>query len=220
MKKLTYAALFALITVTANAQVVYTNRTVYDTAHPNNFVIDFDNATPGPFQYADFTAPSPRGNITFDAIPSSNNIEFVGNNVFPFVGANNLVLYAFNGQFLTDSLLVSLPANTFSFGLDVISPSGTVPEPYQFTIYSGSTVLATLASPSVNTAYTFFGYDSATSSITSVAIQIANGIGSPVPVIDNFTVVPEPSTWFGAGSCLLFVVYSSLRKRSRVAPSD
>ncbi len=105
------------------------------------------------------------------------------------------MLYAFNGQFLTDSLLVSLPANTFSFGLDVVLPS-----------------------PSVNNAYTFFGYDSATSPITSVALQIANGIGSPVPVIDNFTVVPEPSTWLAAALALGVIGFSQ-RKRVRARAS-
>ena len=99
-----------------------------------------------------------------------------------------------------------------------LAPSATVPEPYQFTIYSGSTVLAILPSPSVNNAYTFFGYDSATSPITSVALQIANGIGSPVPVIDNFTVVPEPSTWLAAALALGVIGFSQ-RKRVRARAS-
>ncbi len=181
---------------TANAQVVYNSRTTFDLAHPGNFVIDFNNLTPAPFQYPDVTISTPVGNVGFDAIPSGNNIEFLDSNIIGLPGSGNLVLYALNGQFLTDSLLITLPGNTFSFGTDILSPSQTVPEPYQFTIYSGSTVLATLASPSLYGTYTFFGYDSGSSPITSVAVQIANGIGNPEPVIDNFTVaVPEPSTW-------------------------
>lgn len=217
MKKLiSITFLFALVAAfTANAQVVYNSRTTFDLAHPGNFVIDFDNLTPAPTQYTDVTVSTPAGDVNFDAIPSSNNIEFLNSSSFGINSPGNLVLYALNGQFLADSLLITLPANTFSFGTDIISPSQTVPEPYQFTIYSGATVLATLASPSVYGAYTFFGYDSAGSPITSVAVQIANGIGNPEPVLDNFTVaVPEPSTWamLLAGAGLLGV--RALRRRS------
>ena len=42
-------------------------------------------------------------------------------------------------------------------------------------------------------AETFFDFDSTSSPIFRV--QLANGIGNPEPVLDNFTVVPEPSTW-------------------------
>ena len=184
----------------------YNSRAVYDLAHPGNYVIDFNDLTPAPFQYSDVTVSTPFGGVNFDGIPSSQNIEFLNSSTFGINTPGNLVLYALNGQFLADSLLITLPANTFSFGTDVLSPSGTVPEPYQFTIYSGSTVLATLGSPSVQGAYTFFGYDSASLPITSVTVQIANFIGNPQPVIDNFTVaVPEPSTWamLAAGAGLL-----------------
>jgi hypothetical protein len=195
MKTSSFAfAIFALA-ISANAQTVYTSRAVYDTVHTTNSVIDFNGFTPGPTQYTDATVATPAGNVTFDAIPSANNIEFIGQSNFPFLGPNNLALYAYNGQPLVDSLLVTLPANTFSFGMDVISPSATVPEPYQLSIYSGATLLQTIASPSVNNAYTFVGYDSLTSPVTSVAIQITNALGSFTPTIDNFTVaVPEPST--------------------------
>jgi hypothetical protein len=195
MKPLSLALLFVVFGVRANAQTIYTSRAAYDLAHPGNYVIDFNNYTPGPTQYAFVTASTPSGDITFDAIPSSGNIEFLGNNNFSFLGPNNLALYAFNGQFLTDSLSITLPANTFTFGLDLISPSATVPEPYQLTVLSGNTTLATIPSPSVNSGYTFVGFDSSTSPITSVTLQIANGVGNPQPTIDNFTVVPEPSTW-------------------------
>ncbi len=208
MKKLISTAfLVAFVAAfTTNAQVVYNSRTAYDVAHPGNFVVDFNNLTPAPFQYSDVTVSTPVGDVNFDGIPSSQNIEFLNSSTFGINTPGNLVLYALNGQFLTDSLLITLPANTFSFGTDVLSPSGTVPEPYQFTIYSGSTVLATLTSPSVQGAYTFFGYDSTSLPITSVAVQISNFVGNPQPVIDNFTVaVPEPSTWamLAAGAGLL-----------------
>jgi hypothetical protein len=212
MKKLLCASVFALLAATVHSQVTYTSRTVYDTAHPVNYVIDFNSFTPAPTQYNGATASTPYGDVSFAAIPPTNNIEFVGNGTFPFLGPGNLALYAFNGQFLTDSLLITLPANSFSFGTDVISPSSTVPEPYQFTIYSGSSVLATELSPSVNNAYTFFGFDSLTTPITSIAVQIANGLGAPEPVLDNFTLVPESSTWFAGGLALGMLLVSQRRR--------
>jgi len=197
--------IFLSVAITVRAQVVYNSRTTYDVAHPANYVVDFNNYTPAPTQYADATAATPAGNVSFDAIPSSNNIEFLQSSTFGISQPGN--------QFLTDSLLITLPANSFSFGTDIIRPSGTVPEPYQFTIYSGSTVLTTRASSSVSGAYTFFGYDSATSPITSVAVQIGNGVGSPTPVLDNFTIVPEPTT------CALLAAAAGLlvaRRRKKV----
>jgi len=207
VKKLPGLFCLFILVVSARAQVVYNSRTTYDLAHPGNYVIDFNGYTPGPFQYSDVTASTPAGNVTFDAIPSSNNIEFLQSSTFGISDPGNLVLYAFNGQFLSDSLLITLPSNTFTFGTDIISPSQTVAEPYQFTIYSGSTILAILSSPSLFGSYTFFGYDSASSPITSVAVQIANGVGNPEPVLDNFSVVPEPTSWAlllgGAGLLLV-----------------
>jgi hypothetical protein len=202
MKKLLCASILVVLATvsahTSDAQVIYNTRAAFDLAHPINYIIDFNGYTPGPTQYNGITASTPYGNVSFAAIPSTLNIEFLGSSNFPFLGAGNLALYAFNGQILTDSLLITLPASTFSFGTDIISPSATVPEPYQFTLFSGSTVLNTIVSPSVNNAYTFIGYDSLTSPITSITVQITGPIGSGEPVLDNFTVVPEPSTWFGA----------------------
>ena len=43
------------------------------------------------------------------------------------------------------------------------------------------------------------------------ALQIANGIGAGEPTIDNFTLVPEPSTWLAAGLSLLAIAYSRRR---------
>ena len=211
MKSLILVLAFSVIAFRTNAQTVYTSRTTYDLAHPGNFVVDFNNYTPGPTQYTDVTASTPIGNVTFDAIPSNLNIEFLGNSNFSFLGPNNLALYAFNGQFLTDSLSIAMPANTFTFGMDLISPSATVAEPYQLTVFSGNTTLATIASPSVNSGYTFVGFDSLSSPITSVAIQISNAVGNPQPTIDNFTVVPEPSSWL----CMLsgFAVLMGVRRR-------
>ncbi len=212
MKSFSLVLVLSAVVLTANAQTIYNSRTIYDLAHPGNYVVDFNGYTPGPTQYTDVTASTPFGDVNFDAIPSSGNIEFLSDNNFSFLGPNNLALYAFNGQFLTDSLLITLPANSFSFGLDLISPSQTVPEPYQLTIYSGASVLTTIPSPSLNNAYTFIGYDSLSSPITSVALQIANGVGSPEPTIDNFTVVPEPGTdaLIGVGAVALLV---AMRRR-------
>jgi hypothetical protein len=214
MKSFTLALLFSAVTVGANAQTVYNTRAAYDLAHPGNYVIDFNNYTPAPTQYPDVTASTPVGNVNFDGIPSSENLEFLGSTTFPFLGPGNLVLYTINGTFLSDSLLITLPANTFTFGMDVISPSQTSPEPYMLTIYSGATVIGTAATPSVNGAYAFIGYDSLTSPITSVAVQISNVIGNPEPTIDNFTVVPEPGTGalIGTGTIALLL---AARRRMR-----
>jgi len=209
---LAFACLFFATNVFG--QVTYTSRTTYNLAHPVNAVIDFNELTPGPTQYNGVTESTPYGDVSFSAIPSTNNIEFLGNSNFSFLGPNNLALYAFNGQFLTDSLLVTLPANSFSFGTDLISPSATVPEPYQLTIFSGSTVLATINSPSVNNAYTFIGFDSLTSPITSVAFQIQNAIGNPQPVLDNFTVVPEASGVWSAALIAVTLLFMARRRMS------
>jgi hypothetical protein len=216
MKRSILTLVLLAAAVSAKAQTIYNARAVYDLAHPVDYVIDFNGYTPGPTQYSDVTASTPAGDVNFDAIPSSNNVEFLGNSSFSFLGSNNLALYDFNGQFLTDSLLITLPANTFTFGLDLISPSSTVPEPYQLTIYSGATVLDTITSPSVNNAYTFIGYDSLTSPITSVAVQIANAVGNPEPTIDNFTVVPEPRTPFLICPGIVVLLLAA-RRRTRAA---
>ncbi len=60
---------------------------------------------------------------------------------------------------------------------------------------SGTTLLSTQFSTSVSGGYTFFGFDWLSSPITSLAVQISNALGNPQPVLDNFTVVPEPATW-------------------------
>jgi len=211
--KLAVILCFAATALTAKAQVIYNSRAAFDLAHPINYVIDFNGYTPGPFQYASVTAPTPYGDVLF--VSPQGNVEFLGNGNIPFLGAGNLALYAFNGQPFTDSLTITLSANSFSFGTDVISPSTTVPEPYQFTIFSGSTVLAIVDSPSVSSAYTFIGYDSLTSPITSIKVQIANAVGSFEPTLDNFTVVPEPSTWLASGFALAAMVFVG-RRRARI----
>ncbi len=74
-----------------------------------------------------------------------------------------------------------------------------------------------LASPSINGTYTFVGFDSPTA-ITSIAVQITNAIGNPEPVLDNFTVVPEPSTWLAAALALGVIGFSQ-RKHLRAGAS-
>jgi PEP-CTERM motif-containing protein len=197
-----FVVLAAISARTSDAQVIYNTRGAFDLAHPINYVIDFNNFGPdGTFYPSGLTASTPVGNVSFLGIPQTNfSTEILSASHFG-IGTlldGNFVLSASQGQFLTDSLLITLPANTFSFGTDIISPSSTVAEPYQFTVFSGSTVLAVVPSPSVYGSYTFIGFDSLTSPITSITVQIANALGNGEPVLDNFTVVPEPSTWFGA----------------------
>ena len=218
MKKFICAALFALVTVAAHAQVVYTLRTAYDTAHPLNYVVDFNNFGPdGTFYPSGLTASTPGGNVTFlGTPPTATSTEILSATHFGFsspANDNNFVLWGLSGQFAVNSLLITLPANTFSFGTDIISPSSTVPEPYTFTIYSGSNVLDVITPVlSASGIYTFVGFDSLSSPITSIAVQITNIIGNPEPVIDNFTVVPEPSTWLAAALALGVIGFAQ-RKR-------
>ena len=145
MKKLLYTSVLnfaiAVAAMSLNAQVVYSSRAVYDAAHPGNYVIDFDSYGPAGTFYPSITATTPFGAVTFDGIPSTVDVEILSSSSFGIATAGNFVLRG-QGQFLTDSLLITLPANTFSFGTDVISPSATVPEPYQFTI-----ILARALSP-------------------------------------------------------------------------
>jgi hypothetical protein len=218
MKKLIYAALFVLVAATAHAQVPYTSRAAYDLVHPGNYVITFDNLAIGAYP-SGVTAASPGGNITFTGTPQTPTaIEILPASSFGFPAGSNNVLYDNGGQFAADSLLITLPANTFSFGTDIISPSQTVAEPYKFTLFNGVTPIGTvLASPSINGTYTFVGFDSPTA-ITSIAVQITNAIGNPEPVLDNFTVVPEPSTWLAAALALGVIGFSQ-RKRVRACAS-
>ena len=213
MKKLIYATLFALLAAAVHGQTIYNLRAAYDTAHPNNFVIDFNNYGPAGTFYPSINAPTPGGPVTFDGIPSVNDVEILSSSTYGIATSGNFVLRG-QGQFLADSLLITLPANTFSFGTDIISPSSTVDEPYKFTLFSGATTLATLVSPSVYGSYTFFGFDSLTSPITSIAVQIPGPFGVPDPILDNFTVVPEPSTWLAAALALGVIGFSQ-RKRLR-----
>jgi hypothetical protein len=215
MKKTLFCCLIVLVTLfsaaTLSAQIVYNSRTTYNVAHPSSYIIDFNSDGPsGTFYPGGLTKATPFGNVTFDGIhtppPDTGAVEAVDGNVFGVAGSGNLVLGVPGGQFLGDSLLITLPANSLSFGTDFLSPSQTVPEPYKFTIFSGSTVLGTATPVSTYGSYTFFGFDSLTSPITSVAVQIFNGIGSPEPIIDNFTLVPEPATWsagIGAAAAML-----------------
>jgi hypothetical protein len=217
MKKLAGIFLFALLAITVHGQVVYNSRTTFDLAHPINYIIDFNNFGPdGTFYPTGLTASTPVGNVTFSGTPqTATAIETLSATHFGFASPandNNFVLNDNGGQFLTDSLLITLPANTLSFGTDIISPSATVAEPYLFKIYSGATLLDTITSPSVSGSYTFIGFDSLTSPITSIAVQISNGIGSGQPVLDNFTLVPEPSTWV-AGALVFGTLLITQRRR-------
>lgn len=219
MKRLSLSVAFIAVALTgvANAQTQYLSRVLYDTAHPGNYVVDFNNltTTDGTFYPSGLTVGTPAGNVFFSGLPlTSTSTELLRATHFGFASPandNNYVLYGNAGQFITNSFSITLPANTFTFGLDYVSPSATVPEPYTFTIMSGNTVLDTITpvALSVSGQYSFFGYDSLSNPITSVQVQITNAIGNPEPVLDNFTVVPEPSSIallslgaFGAGFLL------------------
>ena len=189
----------------------YVLRSSYESAHPNAHVINFNNYGPsGTIYPAGLTVPSPLGDIAFKGIQGLQQprVEILDANQFGFTGSGNFVLIALDSDFNVDSLLITLPPNTFSFGTDMISPSQTLPETYQFTLYSGANVIDTLLSPSLVGSYTFIGYDSETDPITSIRVQITSTSGNSSPVLDNFTVVPEPSTiWLvgmGAASGILF----------------
>lgn len=194
--------------------VTHTTRATYDLAHPGNHVIDFDNFGPvGTFYPVALIAPSPLGDIAFQPF-APDRLEILNASSFGFAaGTDNLVLFAVDTAFNEPGIRIILPANTFSFGTDLISPSQTVPEAYQFTLFSGANVLNTLTPVGVPGDYTFIGYDSDTLPITSIEVQINGAIGNGGPVLDNFTVVPEPSAigliGFGAAAFLF------LRNRRR-----
>lgn len=196
---LLFTVLSSMVAATSDAQTIHLTRDTFDLAHPDNYVIDFTSyGSPGPTSViypSGLTVPTPVGDVAFVATPTGDELAVLRNTSFGFSDTNNFVLYAFDGNFGEDSLLITLPANTFSFGTDIASPSPTIPEPYQFTLYSGTTVITTLTSPSLYGEYTFIGYDSESLPITSIAVQILGPAGSDQPIIDNFTVVvPEPST--------------------------
>ena len=225
MKKIIFYCSAVLLTVIAatsvSAQVIYNTRAAFDLAHPLNYVIDFNNFVGDPIFYpTGLTASTPFGNVSFNGTPQTAfSIETLSATHFGFAAPannNNFVLNNNTGQFDANSLLITLPANSFSFGTDIISPSGLVAEPYTFTIFSGSTVLGAVSSPSASGTYTFVGFDSLTSPITSIAVQITGGVGASNPVLDNFTIVPEPATWsagIGAAVVLLIAGRSFRRKR-------
>lgn len=193
------AFLLALLLIglaNAQADTTYFTRATYDAAHPGNYVTDFDNYGPdGTLYNSGLTVPSPLGDISFLGLVGLQQprVEILDANHFGFSGSGNFVLFTVDADFMTDSLLITLPTDTFSFGTDMISPSPTVPEPYQFTLYSEAAVITTLFSPSITGSYTFVGYDS-DAPITSIRVQINSTSGNSGPVLDNFTVVPEPAT--------------------------
>lgn len=191
------AILSAIGVADSRADTIHVTRATFDAAHPGNHVTNFDNYGPsGTLYLSGLTVPSPLGDISFLGIDGSQQprVEILDANHFGFAGSGNMVLIALDSSFNVDSLLITLPPDTFSFGTDMISPSPSVPEPYTFTVYSGGTVLETLTPLSVSGSYTFIGYDSDTLPITSVQVQITSAIGNSSPVLDNFTVVPEPTT--------------------------
>lgn len=213
----------AIGAATSHAQTTYFTRATYDSAHPDNYVTDFNNYGPsGTLYNSGLTVPSPLGNITFEGTEGLQQprVEILDANHFGFAGSGNLVLVALDSSFNVDSLLITLPPNTFSFGTDMISPSPTVPEPYQFTLFSGANILDTLVSPSVSGSYTFIGYDSETDPITSIAVQITSTSGNSSPVLDNFTVVPEPSTSWLIGLAAAGALLVGGRRRVRARRGD
>ena len=90
MKKLLYATLFALLATAVHGQTIYNLRAAYDIAHPNNYVIDFNNYGPdGTFYPSGLTAPTPGGNITFTGIPqTASSTEILASSHF---GINSAV---------------------------------------------------------------------------------------------------------------------------------
>jgi hypothetical protein len=223
MKKLAFIFLLMLAAASAaTAQTTYAARALYNVAHPSNYIIDFNNITAidGTFYPSGLSVSTPVGSVGFTGLPlTATSTELLRATHFGFASPandNNYVLYGNAGQFATNSFQINLPANTFTFGTDIISPSSTVPEPYTFTIMSGASILGVVTPIlSASGQYTFFGFDSLTTAITSVQVQITNAIGNPEPVLDNFTVVPEPTTIasFLVGTGLLAAVVSRRNKK-------
>ena len=192
MKKLSCLILISLAAaISGNAQTVYAARSLYDIAHPGNYVINFNSltSTDGTFYPSGLSVAIPAGAVGFQGLPvTSTSTELLRATHFGFASPandNNYVLYGNAGQFATNSMSITLPANSFSFGLDVVSPSATVAEPYTFTIMSGATVLSVVTPvASVSGQYNFFGFDSLSTPITSVQVQISNAMDLRTENID------------------------------------
>jgi hypothetical protein len=208
--------LWTIAAAISHADTIHVTRDSFNSAHPGNYVIDFNNYGPsGTIYPSGLTVPSPLGDISFLGLQGLQQprVEILDANQFGFAGSGNLVVFAVDADFNVDSLLITLPPNTFSFGTDMISPSATVPEPYQFTLYSGANVITTLPSPSITGNYTFIGYDSDTDPITSIRVQITSTSGNSGPVLDNFAVIPEPATnaLLALGSIILAGIFARRR---------
>lgn len=196
-------ASFLVVTATiANAQItVIPTRAAYTAVEPANTVVTFEGLGSGTMYPSGITLSG----VTFAGINGAT-AESVDGSVFGVPGTT--VLVANNGQFNTDSFQIALPAGTFAFGTDFKGAGSFAAEPYLFTLFSGATSLGSFATAATSTsAFSFIGFSSASSPITSVQIQVTGAIGTPEPLIDNFTVaVPEPSTWIlmlGSGTLLL-----------------
>jgi hypothetical protein len=202
------------MTSTLQAQVVrYDTRAAYNLATTNNTIITFDGLglSSGTMYPSGLTISG----TTFTGINGAT-AETIDATVFG-VSGEGLLLGANNGQFNTDSLLITLPANTFAFGTEFKGAGSFIPEPYTFTLYSGANVLgvpeAKLAES--GTAYSFIGFSSLTDPITSVRIQVTGAIGSPEPIVDNvtFSAVPEPATWVVCVGATMLTALTHLRRR-------
>ena len=215
---LVFIFLLALGLATSQGQsIIYTSRATYDLAHPSNHVINFSNYGPSGTLYpTGITVPTPLGDVAFEPLGEDRRLEIIDATIFG-AASSNLVLFALDADFNVDAMLITLPPNTFSFGTEFISPSQTVPETYQFTLFSGANELTTLVAPSLTGQYTFIGYDSDTDPITSITVQITGATGNPGPALDNFTVVPEPSAiWLiGIGAAGAWLV--ARRTKNKVA---
>jgi hypothetical protein len=180
--------LFVFTVPVAEAQVtVYPTRTAYNLANPVNTIVTFEGLGSGTMYPGGITL----NGATFLGINGAT-AESLDGSVVGVPGT--IVLFANNGQFLVDSMEVDLPANTFACGTDFKSDGSFSTEPYQFTLFSGATSLGSFPTTATSpNAFSFIGFSSLSAPITSVRIQIASAIGTPEPLIDNFTFVPEPS---------------------------
>ena len=193
--------LLAITVPTAVGQVtVFPTRAAYNLANPVNTTVTFESLGSGTMYPGGLTLSG----ATFAGINGATAESLDGS----VVGvAGTVVLFANNGLFNTDSLQVTLPTNTFACGTDFKSDGSFSTEPYSFTLFSGGTSLGTFPTTATSpNSFSFIGFSSPAAPITSVRIQVTGAIGTPEPLIDNFTFVPEPSAamlLLALGACCL-----------------
>ena len=209
----TLAAFAAVVLASAPARadtLIFTDRTVFNTAATNLATIDFEGIAPNN-SVANFASPLTLQGVTFSGSPTGM-VSVVDDGFFA-------PLFQFNSGAVLSGfsfIEVTLPAGITAIGVDLMStnPDGL---PFAVLLANGETfVVNTPLRPERG----FFGIttDVAIASIrfTTIASQSQPG---GIPLLDNFTFgqaqtpVPEPATLVLLGTGLAGVAARTRRRR-------